>query len=406
MTAPHTISFLLPQTSPELSVLLALLHPGPRERRQELQHARFDSVDWTEFLRLAVERHRVVPHVSRALEGELKDSLPPAVVADIRSQHARNVRQCLVLCGELARLAGELNRSKIPFLCLKGPALSVQLHDDPAARHYRDLDLVAPIEHLQATEDILTANGFRPRTVSVAQIRRHLRQTSAVDLGYYKSATDAHVELHWCPLKPQGLLGLDFVQLHASSVGIELGGQDVRTTNRLHTLQLLCAHGAKHAWFRLKWLCDLAALVFPADAVDWDEAIGLARRIGTDRMVRQGVALCERLLELPSPLRAAEVGDQSRTTVLVRFAESALVGRDEPWYRRFRDRVRRTRYQANLRRNMGYRWMAFSQLLRLRLEDLSTVRLPPWLFPLHYVLRPFFILRRYVTRRSREDTWA
>jgi Uncharacterised nucleotidyltransferase len=69
----------------------------------------------------------------------------------------------------------------------------------------------------------------------------------------------------------------------------------------------LCAHGASHSWFRLKWLADVGALLAqrpPSEAERlWRAAE--ARNVGAP--VAQAILLCHRVLgtDVPDPLIAS-----------------------------------------------------------------------------------------------------
>jgi len=67
-----------------------------------------------------------------------------------------------------------------------------------------------------------------------------------------------------------------------------LGGEDLAL--------FLCAHGAKHLWERLEWLCDLAALLARRPGLDWDAMLARARRRGAERIVLLALHLAHELL--------------------------------------------------------------------------------------------------------------
>ena len=50
------------------------------------------------------------------------------------------------------------------------------------------------------------------------------------------------------------------------------------------------AHGARHSWFRLKWLVDLP-YVLQSKAWDWPALFAKARRIGCADALRLGLIL-------------------------------------------------------------------------------------------------------------------
>ncbi|MCG8670529.1 MAG: nucleotidyltransferase family protein, partial [Pseudomonadales bacterium] len=63
----------------------------------------------------------------------------------------------------------------------------------------------------------------------------------------------------------------------------------------------LFAHGANHAWLRLKWLMDIAAFISKLEPADWDAISQGSREWGLGRNVAQGLMICNILLKTPVP---------------------------------------------------------------------------------------------------------
>ena len=70
----------------------------------------------------------------------------------------------------------------------------------------------------------------------------------------------------------------------------------------------LCAHGAKHLWARLGWLCDLARLIQMEQGIDWSEVFDQTRRSHTTRMILLGLLLADNLLGVELPAAAGRFG--------------------------------------------------------------------------------------------------
>jgi hypothetical protein len=65
---------------------------------------------------------------------------------------------------------------------------------------------------------------------------------------------------------------------------------------------VLCAHGAKHLWGRIGWICDIArVLVRYQEEINWSIIDKLASSLGARRMVLLGVFLAYQLLNAPLP---------------------------------------------------------------------------------------------------------
>jgi hypothetical protein len=61
----------------------------------------------------------------------------------------------------------------------------------------------------------------------------------------------------------------------------------------------LCVHGASSAWFRLKWISDLAGMVQGRDADAIETLYGRARQLGAGRAADQALLLTHWLFDTP-----------------------------------------------------------------------------------------------------------
>jgi hypothetical protein len=158
------------------------------------------------------------------------------------------------------------------------------------------------------------------------------------------------VELHWAVASSTFYFPLDPAALWEHLETVVLLNTPVRTLRREHLLLILCAHGAKHHWDRLAWVCDIAMLLHVCADINWQHLLEHADRSGSRRMLLLGIFLAHTLLgvslpdNLQQPLRtdpaiptlAAEV--QAR---LFTKASQPLSAVDRPlFYLRLRDRLR------------------------------------------------------------------
>jgi hypothetical protein len=67
------------------------------------------------------------------------------------------------------------------------------------------------------------------------------------------------------------------------------------------TLLLLCLHGSKDGWDKLKLVVDVAQLLRVAPALAWERVWPLARQIHAERLVRIALRLADELLAAPLP---------------------------------------------------------------------------------------------------------
>ena len=66
-------------------------------------------------------------------------------------------------------------------------------------------------------------------------------------------------------------------------------------------LLILCVHGSRHLWNRMKWICDVAELVRANQGMDWGQLVAQAENLGSERMLLLGLLLATDLLRAPLP---------------------------------------------------------------------------------------------------------
>jgi hypothetical protein len=201
------------------------------------------------------------------------------------------------------------------------------------------------------------------------------------------------VEVQW-GIAPRYLAPpVDHAGLWARAVRIALGGRAVPSLAPEDLLLVLTTHGAKHLWRRIAWVCDVAELVRSAPGLDWALIEAEARRLGTRRMLRLGLALARDALgaALPAPAAGWLHGDRAVASLSARVlagwsgAAPTWPGLlESAWFHlRARERRRdRVRYCAGL-------------ALATTPGDWSVLDLPRSLFPLYYPVRMVRLAAKY-----------
>jgi hypothetical protein len=103
---------------------------------------------------------------------------------------------------------------------------------------------------------VLAAAGYRPALALTPRQQASFRRWIK-DMEYFHSATGAAIEMHDRLVDNPHLICFDFNTLWQEREQIAV----VPTLPRRALALYLCVHGAGHAWERLRWLVDLAALL-------------------------------------------------------------------------------------------------------------------------------------------------
>ena len=317
-----------------------------------------EQAEWNQFLALS-RRHRVQGLVWH----ELKDfaSAIPGEVAGALAKDAASVAEHNLRAAQLSRaLRTCFSAAAIPLLFVKGLTLSKLAYGDAFLKMGWDIDILIPPEAVNEAAKALEAIGFRlvvppPNGRQNLVSKWHRRRKESV----WRSPDGLHVELHTRLADNPALI---------PSVGIRSGWQRVEVAPgiELPTLTFddlfayLCVHGASSAWFRLKWIADLSALLASQTHGRLEPLLEHSQRLGAGRAADQALLLASRLFGIG--------------------AEDDLIQR--------------------LQRSRGSRWLAdtaFDQLL----DEREPTEVPLGTIPIH--LTQLF-LRREMGYKLREST--
>lgn len=269
-----------------------------------------------------------------------------------------------------------LEAANIPVLVLKGVALAQLAYGSLRIKHARDIDLLVPPDFAEAALQILAGEGYAiahpAAQLSAAQRRAVFRYAREMRLA--RPGKTSPVELQW-GVTDNRLLLKD-VSAYSPSQTVALSdGLLVRTLAQEELFAYLCAHGAQHAWSRLKWLADLNALLL-ANSTAIERLYAGARRRGAEISAGQALMLCSRLFGLSLPGAVADqISRQNRMARLVTIAMKTLA---EPYAeahpaRRLAGRMRVMLAQFLLANGVAY-FLAQCRVASTRISISSTCR--------------------------------
>jgi len=238
-----------------------------------------NKVDWPRFLHVA-RRHGVQRLAGSALQAN--SIFPPAPVGDeltrdILALTERNLRSAQVS----ASLLAACQKAGLPVLFVKGLSLSALAFGDPFLKNNVDVDILVDRRDLRAVSAILAKMGFQAVIPAVQADSPDLEawHERRKESAWLNSETGLSVDLH---------TGLSDNPTLIPGIGMNSPTQSVEITSQLALPTLatdelfayLCVHGTWSAWYRLKWIADVAALLWRSGH---DEALHFY-----DRAIRSG----------------------------------------------------------------------------------------------------------------------
>lgn len=286
------------------------------------------AVDWELIYRVA-DLHCVLPLLYKKLAADYADLVDPDTLGRFEKRFRETARYNFARATQLIGLVKRLEDADVPVIAYKGAALAVFAYRDNSLRQYTDIDLLIRKEDFSAVRDRLTQLGCRPAWQLTADQEKAVLKYH-YEYPFHFGENDILVEVHWDFLESFFAFEPDLDGVWSRAVEIEICGQSVPTLSAEDYLLFLCAHGSKHFWERLSWICDVAKVI-ENTAPDWDLAVKLAGRTGAGRMLLIGAYLARELLgtQLPEPIERRLAEDPLAVRLGERF-RLFLFGRETP----------------------------------------------------------------------------
>ena len=300
-----------------------------------------------------IDRHRLAGFAAKALQGTPVDD---GFSSALRARQRRAALCAMRHAAATLRLIRLLNAHGIEAIPLKGTLLADHLFGDPSLRDIRDADLLIRPRDLAQADQIMLDSGFqrvspirfpRPNSLAHRRLMEH-----GYHLEYTQRTERVNVEIHWrFP--------------HWSSAAIETIWQSTESriwrgtpvrmlANDSLLLLLLCDHGARHRWFLLKWLVDVATLL--PRIRDTGGLLRLARHLDVERPLGQAAALCNRIFGTPVAGGLRLLSESPECRWLAAQAIESIQAPASGYFasgRSLRGKLRQKFYERRLRTRLG-----------------------------------------------------
>ena len=300
----------------------------PLDDAQQLQLAALAStqINADELTRLAI-RHGVAPLLAHHLHCHCPALLTPALqqYAQRNAIRAQFLTQALV---EMLQAFAQAGIQAVPF---KGPALALAAYGALGWRDFCDLDVLVHPAQLDEAERVCVAHGFTRKRRFAQDHDADVRRFN-YDLPMMRQRDGVVIELHWALTFNYAGVLFERLKWHETLTTIALNKRAAPAPALAseETLLLLCLHGSKDGWDKLKLPADVAQLLRATPAFDWPRCWRLARDIRAEQLVRIALRLADELLDAPLPdeLRAALRADASLVAPL-RHAAALLLNEQD-----------------------------------------------------------------------------
>ena len=268
-----------------------------------------EGIDWTAFARKAIDTDLAVL-AGHTLARVAPDMVPDDILDALRINIDRTRGKNRALFDELARLIDALANDEVEAIPFKGPVVAIQAYGDLGLRVFGGLDFLIRDSDIAPTIATLRDLGYgRKGRLTEAQFEMIHRIQGREIL--HKKGSGNIVELHTRLTPAYMALDVDYAGLWRRAKRTNLNGRTMLTLTPEDDLLILAIHGGKDLWCKIKWACDVAALIGSQPKLDWGALAERARAQGCLRMVLLAVSLARTYFHatVPDAIAALERAD-------------------------------------------------------------------------------------------------
>lgn len=300
--------------STELSFMLYILRDDVILEEGKMQ-TYISNIDWSKFLNI-VMHHRVYPLVYNKLRKNGSGLIKENVMLTLQQLYRKNTIKMLQLTRELGTACKALQDNGIRSMVLKGPVLTLQLYGELSHRTSKDLDILIDSCDVEKSKEVLTQLGYCPDNTDA-----HLFwKKKSHHISFIHSEHSTQIEIHW-RLNPEIIKSPSFEELWQNKKTMMIYDQQFNQLGNEDLLAYLADHGARHGWFRLRWLIDMDRLF--QNQIDPSRLHNYFKLYGGRIYVEQAALLSKLLLSSKVPL---EIQSLVVSEKAVELAQMALEG--------------------------------------------------------------------------------
>lgn len=378
--------------SQELKLMLHFLS----ERYPSTENVTNDRTDinWHKFLDLVIH-HRVYPILYPRLNSSSNIQVPEEIMTKLGVYYNHNILNMLQLTAELKKVHDRFHQNGIKSIMLKGPLLSLQLYGDLSLRTSKDLDILIPQDKIEEAERLLHEMGYITESNDYRILSNWKKKMH--HLSFYHPTRSFQIEIHW-RLNPYVGESFSFNSLWERRASVTVSGNPYPVLGNEDLLIYLSDHGARHGWFRLRWLLDIERLM--KTNVDLSLLKYNIKRNAAKHVTGQAIILVSELFKTDV---SAEIKSAVVTREAYRLARLSLIYVKEivqlnpvpekrlAWkYKRYMFALLSGRHKLN------YALQHFMPSP----ADIALIPLPKRLYLLYYPLRPFLWFWRKNVRKE------
>lgn len=291
-------------------------------------------------------------------------------------------------------------KSGIPVLTIKGPALALQLFGAPDSREYCDLDLFIQAKGLDlrllignlAKTGYHIAAGDRGPTQSRHRFVLHKTNHLAVANRQKKVGVEIHSNQFGLIQK---LYTVPAKELFKRAGSVEWNGKQFLSLGKEDNAVFIFTHSIKHAWSCLKWVLDGALLFCSLSEKEQDSLLQTVKELGLERVFASSIRFIRTIVDLPLSDSIESMLEKRDRTVnrIVSYLSRSFQGKiAHPSQQKKSDKVNRLLFQLRLKKSMPYKLSVLKEKIIPGEKEFELIAMPDSFSFLYWVIRPLRLL--------------
>jgi hypothetical protein len=268
-------------------------------------------------------------------------------------------------------------------------------YGDITLRQYGDLDILVDEADAYKAGKLMSKNGHTPsQPLSILENKTCLHIGKDFSL---MSKGGVHTELHWRLFEKNLNITLLSCASKHKCQGVTINGKRIQTLQNELLLVYLCLHGAKHAFERIEWICDIDRLIRSSE-VDWEAAVSLVEQSRSKRPFYLGVSLAHMLLHTPLPANIMLSMEDETIQMLHVLTLAQMMNKKTDKSNLEKNKETFTFQSKLFDSRLDMLRFRFSTFFKISTGDCKTFMLPENLNFLYIILRPLRLIWSYTQR--------
>ncbi|MCP4432186.1 MAG: nucleotidyltransferase family protein [Gammaproteobacteria bacterium] len=374
-------------TAVEIKFLLYVCRLDPDLQIDQKLENLPDSFDWELLVKISFD-HGVTALLCHSLllatPGFVPDEIHNAAAEFLRLQAETNKKQADQLTGILNELI-EADIQAIPF---KGMTLAINAYGNLNLRSSRDLDFLIQHKDISTCIEKLSVLGYRhERNMTPRQWQEFVKYTCEEIL----FGPGVPVEPHWAFTPHTLAINIDYPAIWQRSSKVYFNGQSVLSLSAEDELIVLCLHGCKEEWAKLKWIVDVAEFIRSHPALVWQDLITYATSQHISRIVKVSILLTGNMVDIQIPENVSRWINNDRGAIsLARQFADEFFTRDKSGVNIWKPAIFHWSMRERLTDRLLYLLLTLTQP---RDQHFADINIPDRLFLLYW---PYRLLHDYL----------